>query len=103
MTSPLARLKLGVTRNWKKTAFILVAYTAYSAVPPNSDQTVLRSWWPNALAARIDNAAARTLHISFKQKPIAAAVDQFDFNKMPNWPLTFYSREEYVKWGILQA
>lgn len=82
---------------------ILVAYTAYDAVPPNSDQAVLRSWWPYALAARIDMGTARTLHISFKQKPIGEAVDQFDFNTPPKWPLTFYTREAYIKWGILRA
>lgn len=80
---------------------IIVAYTAYEAVPPNSDQNVLRSWWPAALANRIDSDTTRTMHISFKQRPIHDALARFDVSSPPQWTVTFYKRELYVKWGIL--
>lgn len=80
---------------------IIVAYTAYAAVPSNSSQEEIRDWWPAALAQRIDSGAARTMHISFKQKPIHDALSRFDTSSPPQWPLTFYTREAYVKWGIL--
>jgi hypothetical protein len=82
---------------------ILVAYTAYSAVPLNSNLVELRTWWPLALESRIDDGTARTLHISFKQKPIDAAIDRYDMNNLPPGPISMYPREAYINWGILAS
>lgn len=78
---------------------IIAAYTGYDAIQA-PDQ--LSAMWPSALALRIRNKTARVIHIGFKKEPIKAAIDQFSHNNMPTTPLSYYVREEYVKWGILQ-
>lgn len=80
---------------------VVVAYTAYSAIPPNSSTVELAKWWPSTLARRLSAATARTIHVPFRQKPIHAALTQFDVLEPPTWPLTFFTREAYQKWGLL--
>lgn len=80
---------------------IIAAYTAYTAVPPESSIDVLRSWWPSALALRIAQKSVFSIHIPFKQKPIHEALKQFHVNHRPGWPVTFYDRAAYQGWGLL--
>jgi len=77
---------------------IIAAYTGYDSIQA-PDQ--LSGMWPSALALRIRNKTARVIHIGFKKEPIKAAIEQFSHNNMPTTPVSYYVREEYVKWGIL--
>ncbi len=76
---------------------IIAAYTK-----DVSDQTpgTLHPWWPKALAERIDNKAARVIHIPFKKAPLKDAIRQFSHDNLPKSPLSYYGRDAYVKWGL---
>jgi hypothetical protein len=80
---------------------VIIAYTAYSAIPPNSSIQELRAWWPSALGQRIDIKAASTIHIPFRQRPIHDALNRYDVDAQPRWPITFYTREKYQEWSLL--
>ncbi len=76
---------------------MVAAYTDYINIiaPPNA-----RPLWPQALADRIDSGAARIIHVSFRQEPLKAAVNQFDANNPPSGSLVYYTLETYRKWGL---
>jgi hypothetical protein len=58
--------------------------------------------WPKVLADRIDNQTAHAIHIPFKEKPIACAINQFSPSIYPkSGGLGYYNRETYVNWGLL--
>ena len=80
---------------------IIVAYTAYRNVPPESSMDVLKDWWPAALEARIRDESARVLHIPFRQGPIKEALETYDHDNLPGWVNTFYTRNKYKDWGLL--
>jgi antiphage defense system Thoeris ThsB-like protein len=80
---------------------IIAAYPAYLYI---RNPAALRSFWPAALAHRIDNGTAHVIHIPFRQGPIKHAVKQFDHNNYPlGGGLGFYSWESYVAWGLVQS
>ncbi|BCM25201.1 hypothetical protein ZMTM_14600 [Methyloradius palustris] len=64
---------------------------------------LLSSYWPQALATRINNRNARVIHIPFKKEPIVDAIDQFSINNQtyPVDGLGYYNRQAYISWGIL--
>jgi hypothetical protein len=74
---------------------IIAAYPTYGAITAAPTHM-----WPNALATRIANARARVIHVPFKEKPLTAAVNQFDVHRLPTWPSTYYTAEVYRAWGI---
>lgn len=78
---------------------IIVAYVDYDYIlNPNSH----RDEWPSPLKTRIDNKLVRVMHIPFKKKPIKEAIEQYDMNNKPRSPLSYYKRELYIEWGIIQ-
>jgi hypothetical protein len=62
-----------------------------------------RPLWPQALAARIDNGAARVIHVPFREKPLAAAVGQFNHDNLPNGGLAYYVPDAYRSWGLCSS
>lgn len=78
---------------------IIAAYTDYEYILKPQDLSAL---WPTAFASRINNDTARVIHIPFKQAPLTEAVKQFDHNNLPQWALTYYTKETYIKWGIIK-
>lgn len=78
---------------------IIAAYTGhdYILVPKQ-----LSALWPTALATRINNSNARVIHVPFKKEPIKAAIGQFTHDALPKTPLSYYSREAYVSWGLIR-
>jgi len=79
---------------------IIAAYTGYTSILAPAQ---LSSLWPSALASRINDKTARVLHIPFKKKPLVAAMGQFTHSKLPDGPLTYYVRDAYVRWGLIDA
>lgn len=78
---------------------VIAAYTDCKYIlDPNSHEHK----WPDALKTRIRNSSARVIHIPFKKEPIAAAIKRFDAETKPKSALSFYLRETYIKWGIIQ-
>lgn len=78
---------------------IIAAYVDYEYIlNPQSHEDE----WPAALKKRINDESARVIHIPFKKKPIKAAIDAYDMNNKPKGSLTYYTRETYIKWGIIQ-
>jgi hypothetical protein len=78
---------------------IIAAYPSYESILNPASH---RSEWPAALAERIDNETAKVIHIPFKKEPIKDAISQFDHNNLPKSSLSYYSRETYEGWGIIQ-
>lgn len=78
---------------------IIAAYPSYDCI---LDPSALSNLWPKALADRINNNTARVIHVPFKKEPIADAVAQFDFDNPPKGSLTYYTRETYINWGLIQ-
>lgn len=76
---------------------IIAVYPEYGRITATSN---LRYLWPRALADRIDNSAARTIHIPFKKAPIAEALSSFDHNSPPPHVGTVYVDQAYNRWGI---
>lgn len=56
--------------------------------------------WPTALAERIHSNAARVIHVPFKRAPLAAAIQDFDYDNLPKGSLSYYTREAYGRFGI---
>lgn len=79
---------------------IIAAYTDYECILKPSDLSHL---WPYALKYRIENDTARVIHIPFKQITIFDAIQQFDYDNLPNGPLTYYSKETYSRWKIIKG
>ena len=53
------------------------------------------------IAIRINKRTARVIHIPFKKAPIKSALDQFGHDNLPSGSLVYYTRETYVKWGLI--
>jgi len=56
--------------------------------------------WPKALATRIRDGRARAIHVPFREKPLAVAVEQFTHNNLPNTGVSYYVPEAYRTWGF---
>ena len=78
---------------------IIAAYIGYERI---LDPLALKSLWPSALKKRIDDETARVIHIPFKKEPLKAAINRYDCNTKPEGCLTYYTRETYAKWGIVE-
>ena len=78
---------------------IIAAYTGYECILSPND---LSDLWPPALKERINNETARVIHIPFKKEPIQAAINQFDHNSPPKSALSYYRKEAYEKWGLIE-
>lgn len=76
---------------------IIAAYPNYKSITNPSE---LRPLWPSALKTRIDNGAARVIHIPFKKDPLTSAINQFNNRNLPSGPLVYYSAEIYRRWGL---
>lgn len=78
---------------------IIAAYVDYST--PLRNPAVLRSYWPAALAKRIDNGSASVIHIPFKKAAILDAIGQFSHNNLPSGDgLGYYNDDAYRNFGI---
>ena len=78
---------------------VIVTYTDYKYILSPTDHSDL---WPSALKTRIHNKTARVIHIPFKKEPIKAAINQFGPDNLPKGALSYYTRETYKKWGIIE-
>ena len=76
---------------------IIAAYPGYDYIQAPAD---LASFWPYALAERIQNGVARAIHIPFRQAPMTDAIGQFTPDAPPNGSLSYYSRDAYASFGI---
>lgn len=76
---------------------IIVAYPGYLNVtaPQNA-----RRMWPSALAERIDSGNAKAIHVSFRKEPLAAAINAYGFDNLPEGGLIHYTLETYQRWGL---
>ncbi|MBL7902990.1 MAG: TIR domain-containing protein [Bacteroidia bacterium] len=61
--------------------------------PPTSSQ--LREHIPKALKDRMDNGTAKTLHIPFRQRIMAKALDDFSNAKLPTYAFGVYNTSIY--------
>lgn len=81
---------------------IIAAYPNYDSI---LDPMQLFSYWPQALANRIQDGTGRVIHIPFKLEPIVDAIEQFGINNT-NYPTNgygFYNKETQVAWGLRKA
>jgi len=78
---------------------IIATYTDYKYI---LDPSQLSHIWPEALKIRINNDTAKVIHIPFKKEPIDAAISQFTHDNLPKSPLSYYNRDEYIRWGIIE-
>lgn len=78
---------------------VIAAYIDYEYILSPAELSFL---WPQALKIRIDNNIAKVIHIPFRKKPIKAAIEQFSHYNLPKGSLAYYTRETYVKWGIIK-
>lgn len=78
---------------------VIAAYVDYEFILAPGK---LSSLWPSALKTRIDNGTASVIHIPFKKKPITDAISQFSHNNKPKGPLTYYTKETYQEWGLIE-
>ena len=79
---------------------IIAVYPDYGSILAPA---ALENYWPNALATRIVNGTARTIHIPFKLPPVLDAIEQFGVSntKYPTNGYGFYNREAQVEWGLI--
>ena len=68
---------------------------------PGENPGDLRFLWPAALRRRIDGGTAHVIHVPFKRAPIADAVVQFTHENLPDDGLECYTRDSYVRWGLV--
>ena len=76
---------------------VIAAYPGYVRI---LQPGALRPLWPAALASRIDSHKAKVIHVPFKQKPLSAAIQNYDIRTKPKGPLTYYTADAYRRWGI---
>ena len=62
--------------------------------------TASEGLWPQALATRIRDGSARVMHVPFRERPLADAVEQFTHNNLPSMGLICYSPDAYRTWGL---
>lgn len=77
---------------------IIATYTGYDSI---LDPAGLRPLWPKAFQQRIDGGLCRAIHIPFKKEPLSAATDRFTVHSLPSSTLTYYTRETYIRWGLI--
>jgi hypothetical protein len=77
---------------------IIAAYPDYGPILEPANFSTL---WPTALADRINNKTAKVILIPFKKAPLMAAIDQFTHDKLPKSSLSYYGRESYVSWKLI--
>lgn len=78
---------------------VIAVYTDYEYIlNPASHENE----WPVALKSRIKDQSARVIHIPFKKEPISAAIKQFDAETKPSSGLSYYTRDCYIKWGLIK-
>jgi hypothetical protein len=79
---------------------LIIAYPEYSSILNVDSHTNV---WPKALADRISKTGTQAIHIPFKKICILDAISQFSVNgKRLNSGKSYYSRDAYVKWGLLK-
>lgn len=76
---------------------IIASYPGYECI---LNPEALRDLWPATLEKRIDQRTARVVHIAFKKRPLAAAIDQFTLQNLPGGALAYYSQKAYRSWGL---
>jgi MTH538 TIR-like domain (DUF1863) len=76
---------------------IIAAYTGYVKITAPAE---LSSLWPAAFAKRVANGTVRAIHIPFKQAAIDDAIGQFDHDRQPTTPLSFYTLDAHRSFGI---
>jgi hypothetical protein len=77
---------------------IIVAYTVYTNAIRNPN--ALSNYWPLALRTRINDGAARAIHVPFRQAPLYDAIEQFSHDNLPSGSLGYYDNPTYLRWGI---
>lgn len=77
---------------------IIAAYTGYRYI---LDPSKLSNLWQQALKMKIDNDAARIIHIPFVREPLFAAMLQFDYKNYPEGSLSYYSGDAYAEWNLM--
>lgn len=78
---------------------VIAAYTGYRYI---LDPSKLSDLWPPALKKKIDNETARIIHIPFVRDSLFAAMLRFDHTKYPGGSLSYYSRDAYAQWGLME-
>lgn len=76
---------------------IIAAYPGYEVITAPSELSYL---WPSTLAARIRSAAARVIHVPFKQRLLNRAIRSFHLSNPPPGSLTYYTIEAHRRSGI---
>jgi hypothetical protein len=76
---------------------ILIAYTAKICSVPVRVPSAFSGYWPPALASRIKNGTAHTIHMPFRKDALMDAISQFSHNNYP--PCDFYSDDAYKAFG----
>jgi len=78
---------------------IIAAYTMTDE--PIRNPYELSDYWPYALMTRIRDNSANVIHIPFKKKPVRAALQQFDYERLPRGRgLSCYSEDAYRAFGM---
>lgn len=68
---------------------------------PIRNPSACSTYWPNALAERINNGTASVIHVPFKKAVILDAIGQFSHNKLPlGGGLGRYSDSAYKAFGV---
>ncbi len=61
--------------------------------PPTADE--LRKYLPKALKERMENGTAKTIHIPFRQRIIAKAMDTYNKGKQPTYSFSIFTDKVY--------
>lgn len=81
---------------------IIAAYPDFDSILAPAQ---LSNYWPQALASRIGNGAARVIHVPFRMSAVFDAIDQFGVTNK-NYPTDgygFYTRDAHVIWGLIKS
>lgn len=78
---------------------IIAAYTDYC---PILEPKMFFPLWPKALADRINNGAARVIHVPFKKLPLLDAIGRFTHDNLPQGSLIRYSDDAYRGWSLMR-
>lgn len=82
---------------------LIIAYPDYAAIWGVNSGSNLEKRWPDVLKSRIDLKDTKAIHIPFKKEPLLDAIPRFTVNgeSLSNGR-DVYSRDSYVKWGLLE-
>lgn len=82
---------------------LIIAYADYNAIWGVKSGSDLEKMWPNALKSRIDLSGTQAIHIPFKKEPLLDAIPRFTVNgeELSNGR-NVYSKDTYIKWGLLK-